>query len=223
MEYEGSVMTTLPDFFVGYLVLAEEGVSDGGSDPEKIVGVEFVIVGNDVIVGFGANEVVFPEVIAHAHAEVNQEVIGVEVGATASGRKATTSVGGIEQKRLATHARHEVAVRPGRHPPLVKGVHVIQDRAVGLIGVVEGLVIAERAFEVEAKMILGDVLQKHAGINASPQRGGDEPAGSGGIFGRPESVSADGEVNLLSVSEAGEEEKCDYESKQNGRSQPCPL
>ena len=65
-------------------LLRAEGVTDRSSDAEDVIGMELEIVGDEIVVGFGAHEKCLPEVIAHSYTSMHQKVRVVDVGAAAA-------------------------------------------------------------------------------------------------------------------------------------------
>lgn len=90
-------------------------VSDRRSEAENIVGVELVIVGDEVVVNLWADEYVPPGVVADSNASMEEEMSAVQVGTAASGGERASSYA-IEEQAHDTGSGHEVTVRFGCKP-----------------------------------------------------------------------------------------------------------
>src|ERR1700757_2822385 len=88
-------------------LLRTKGVADRGSDAKDVIGMEFEIIMNVVIVGFGADEEGSPDVIAHSYTGVHQEMRVVDVGGAAATIVAIGLL--VKHQGLAADSSHEVA------------------------------------------------------------------------------------------------------------------
>ena len=110
-------------------------MADGASEAEDMVGVKFEIVGNEIVMGFGADKECPPEVIADSDSSMNEEMGAINVSA-ATGHEAAIC-GVVEQDRLTANPRHEVGPGFSRYVIGIDDIRVIQDRAIVLIPVVQ--------------------------------------------------------------------------------------
>lgn len=176
-----------------------EGVSDRSADAKHVIGMKLEVVGNEIPVSLRPNENASPHAVPNAYAGVNQKMRAIEMGAATSGGNGAAIELVIEDQRLATDARHEIASGLFGQPRRVYAVNVVQNRPVGLKVVIEGVAIAERALGKNSEMIVGYVLHAETGIG-SPFFGWRQESDRGGcVLGRPECVAADSDVDLLSL------------------------
>src|SRR5262249_10861314 len=106
-------------------------------------------------------------------------------GAASAGWNPTTVVRGIENQCFSAYSSHEVAARFVRKLGCVDAVYVVENRAIGLVVVVNCVVIAERAFHIQAPVIFCNVLSTKTGISSTLQWRRQESNGSSGVLGRP--------------------------------------
>ena len=142
------------------------GISDRCSEAEEIVGVELVIVGDEVVVNLRTDKDVAPCVVANPEPPVQEEMGAVQVGAaTAGGERASSDA--IEEQGHETGASHEVTVGFGCKPVRVDAIGIDDDWAIELEVVVNALVIAEGGFNVNAAVFFIQVLEEEAGIGTT--------------------------------------------------------
>jgi len=205
---EGSVKVTLPFFFQGNFpdqrekLLAAEAVSDRGSESQNVAGVELIDIANDIVImRLGTDEEVSPEVVTHACPGVQQEMMAADEGGAES-----VAVDELVIKRqiLESETGHKIDAGPGAKARCEHAIDIGQDGAEVLIAVVEGLVVAECHFGVQAKMILENGLGADAGISSSFfWRRYVRLRGTGGL-GREQRAAAGHNVNFLGTGEAGQ-------------------
>lgn len=162
--------------------MATPCISDRRSESEEVVGMKLVIVGDEVVVNLRSDEHVAPCVIADSETPVQQEMGTVQVGAAASGGERASSYS-IEEQAHDTGASHEVAVGLGGKPMRVDSIRVDDDGTIELKVVVNTLVIAEYAFNVNAPVFCVQVLDEDAGIGTTFQRGRKEGFRGSVVFG----------------------------------------
>src|SRR5579864_2373767 len=176
-------------------LLRSEGAPDRNSYAEDVIGMEFEIVGDEIVVGLGAHEECSPHVITHSYTGVHQEVRVVDVAAAAGGVDAFGLL--IEQQSLATHSGHKVGANFWGHGAGIDGVDVVQSRAVVLVPVVEALLRPERTLYVDPESLFREVLQAGTGVNPAFFWGRKEGLRSSQRLSRPERAAPDSEINLL--------------------------
>ncbi len=137
--------------------LAAEGVSDAGADAGHEVGVEasghVIGVAVDVVdIRLGTDKDIAPKIIAETTGEMLHEVIGAGVvDAAALGKMSAGRYRGqIEAGVGGADAGHEVESEFLIQLGLEDHVDVGQDRPIGFVAIVAGLVIAPGGFEVQA-------------------------------------------------------------------------
>src|ERR1700751_3261503 len=69
---------------VGGRLLRTEGIAYRGSDAKYVIGMEFEIIVDVVVMGFGTDEECLPDVIAYAYTGVEQEMCVIDIGAAAA-------------------------------------------------------------------------------------------------------------------------------------------
>ena len=146
--------------------MVAEGVSDRCSEAEEVVGVKLVIVGDEVVVNLRADEQVAPGVVADSEARMQEEMGAVQVGAAAPGGERARSYA-IEKQGHETGPGHEVTVGFGCKPVRVDSIRIDDNWAIELEVVVNALVIAEGAFNVNAAVFFIQVLEEDAGIGTT--------------------------------------------------------
>lgn len=142
------------------------GISDRRSEAENIIGVELVIVGDEVVVNLWADEYVAPCVVADSKTTVEEEMSAVQIGAAASGGERASSYA-IEKQGHDTGASHEVTVGLGCKPVRVDSIRIEDKWPVKLKVVVNAFVIAKGAFNVNAAVFCIQVLNEDAGIGTT--------------------------------------------------------
>ena len=185
------------------ILSAAKGVADRRSSAQDVIGVEFVVVGNEVIVRFRPDKNAFEEAIVQAKACMHQKVSIVHIGAASVSVEAGCGFL-IKDQSFSADTRHEVASKSRREVASVHPIHVVQDGAEVLISVVETFFGAEGTFDIQPAGIFRKVLQTEVSKNAPAFRRGNE--GQGCAFGsrRLEDAAADSGVDLLRVCAAGE-------------------
>jgi len=141
-------------------------ISDRCSEAEDIVGMKLMIVGDEVVINLGTDEHIAPGVVADSKASVQQEVGTVQVCAAAS-RGEWARSDPIEEQGHQTGASHDVTVGLGCKSVRVDCIRVDDDRPIELEIVVNALVVAENAFDVDAAVFCIQVLKKDAGIGSA--------------------------------------------------------
>ena len=170
-------------------------MADGASEAEDMVGVKFEIVGNEIVMGLGADKECSPEVIADSDSSMNEEMGAVNVSAATRNEAAICGV--VEQDRLSANPCHEVGSGFSRHMIGIDDIRVIQDRAIVLVSVVQTFVCAECAFNIESPAPVAEVLQAGTGEDSSRFCRRNIGLGRGLGFGRPQSAAAQAEIDLL--------------------------
>lgn len=196
----------------GAMSVSVEGIADGSAQAKNAVGVEiFGVIDDVVVMGFGPEKEVSPYPIAESSAYVNQKMIAVQVSGTATRVNATT-VRVVIQHGLAAHAGREDRAGSLRDAGGERvefggknGVEVVKQRAKFLIVVVEPLFISKGEFATVPKAVLNDAVEAGARVEATSLWRRQVRQGSGIVSGGEQSVSADGEVHLLSRSESGKQ------------------
>jgi hypothetical protein len=174
----------------GFALFRTEGVADGASNPEDVVGVEFEIVIDVIVMGFGTHEEGAPEVVANANPRMEQKMGAVDVTAAAIAIAAIYGV--IKQHRLAADTRHEVATGLRGEAMGIHGIYVVQDGAVVLVSIVQALFWPECAFDGQSKTALRQVLQTGGPVGATFFRRRNEGLGGGQRFRGPQDAAANG-------------------------------
>lgn len=146
--------------------MVAEGVSDRSSEAEDVVGVKLVIVRDEVVVNLRADKEIAPRVITDSKAGVEKEMVAVQIGAAASGGEGARTYP-VKEQCLNSGSRHDVAVGLGCQPMGINAVRIDQNRPVKLEVVIQALVVAEGAFNVDAKIFRVQVLEEEAGIGAT--------------------------------------------------------
>ena len=174
-------------------------MADGAPDAKDVVGVKFEIVGDEVVMGFGADKECSPEVVADTNSRMHKEVGAVDVGAAAG---SVSAIGGVvKQDRLATNPGHEVGTRLCRQAIGIDDIRVVQDRTIVLVPVVQTFFCAHCAFDIDSPTALGKVLQTGAGVGPTRFGRGNEGLGGRQGFGRPQGAAVEAEIDLLGMAE----------------------
>ena len=200
-------------------LLRAEGVADRGSDAEDVIGVELEVVGDVVVMGFGAHEESLPDVIAHAYTGMHQEMRVVDVGSAAAGVGAVGLP--VEEQSLAADSSHEIGANFWSHPAGIHSVDVVESRAEVLGSVVEALLRSECTLNVDPQPLFREVLQAGAGEDSTFFRGRKEGLRRREGLGRPERAATDGEIDLLGRGEG--DEGCEDEGEAQESSSQLPT
>jgi hypothetical protein len=150
------------------LVWTADGVSDGGSNAEDVAGGEHVGVIQDVVVMcFGADENVSPNVIAQADASIHQEVVAAGVARAEVGT-ADRRLEAVEAGRLPADAAHQVKANFFADAGLIHPVKVKKDGTVGDAKAVEvALSASPDGVKTEAVTLMEDDVGTKIGIDAA--------------------------------------------------------
>src|SRR5581483_12241445 len=105
-----------------------EGVPEGKSYAEDVIGMELHVVDHVIPVGFRPGKKITPEVILHVRARVHQEMSAVDIDAAAAGTQAASAKFVVKQHRLAANPGHEIAAALLIESGCVHGVHVVEKR-----------------------------------------------------------------------------------------------
>src|SRR5208282_3324880 len=189
------------------LLVWTDGVTDGSSDAEQVIGAEVVgVVVDPIVVGFGAHEKVIPHVITDAAADINQKVMaavvtGAEVDATPS------LLITVKASALQADAAHEIEADFLADTRLVYGVEVGDDGTKGLsaISAVGCLAGSPGSFKAESDALVEDDVGADAGIQAA-----FFGAKAGDVAARPrgeKSAEAEHGIALLGRGKRGAEEQ----------------
>ena len=181
---------------------------------EEVVRVELIIIGDEVVVRFGADEESPPEVVADADSEMNGKMRTVDRGSAAIPERA--AAGAVKHNRLAAHAGHEVGTDLRRHAAGIYAIYVVQKRSVELESVIKAFFNPSRSFNVQPKPALTEILQTGIGISAALECRREKRLGSSERFGGPQGAAPDSEINLLAVCKApeGSEHPCEQNSSE---------
>src|SRR5271165_2208238 len=166
---------------------------------------KFVVVVDVVVIGFGAHKDIAPEVVAEVAAEVQQQMVVIYIGAAAAGR-VTGSELAIKNKGFATHAGHQIRAHFFRKRWRVHGIYVVKHRTEVLVVVVRSLAISERPFHVNSEMIVQNILNAGARVDASVFTRRQKVYGGCAVPGGEERAASDREVELLSRGQCGDQE-----------------
>ena len=187
---------------------------------ENVVRVELIIVGDEVVVRFGADEECSPEVVADADSEMNGKTRIVDQGAAAIPERAAARI--VKHHGLAARAGHEVGTDLRRQSAGVHAIHVVQKRSIVLESVIKRFFNSSRAFYVQPEPFLTEILQTRIGIDAALQCRREKRLGSSERLLRPHGAAPDCEINLLGAGkapEAGEHARQEWGSEGGGNSQ----
>jgi hypothetical protein len=142
-----------------------DGVADRGSNPDDIVRSEVGgVVVDHVVVRFGADEDVAPDVVTDAAADIDQEMVGTDVvGAAYKVAPVGTTV---EASALPTDSSHQVKTCLLAEPGLVHAVEVKQDRAEGYTTwpAVGCLPSSPRGVKAQTDTFVEDYVETNIGI-----------------------------------------------------------
>src|SRR5260370_10160543 len=107
-----------------------EGIADRNSKARRVHVIELMVVANYVVMGFGTNEGVAPEVESQVSPDVSGEVIAADVVGARS--KAAGGVRGVKPQILAADSCHDVSANLLLKGATVDGVEIIENRTVFL-------------------------------------------------------------------------------------------
>src|SRR5262250_1877718 len=95
---------------------------------EDVVGVELIIVEDEVVVSFGADEECPPEVVADADSGMNGKMRAVDGGPAAVSERAAAGV--VKQESCAASAGHEVGSDLRSYAAGIHTIYVVQNRSI---------------------------------------------------------------------------------------------
>lgn len=172
-------------------------------NPKYIVGVKFEVVRDVVPVSFGADKEAPPDSVADAYSRMKKEMVAVESTVAAASRYCAAAELIVKNQGLAADPGHEIAARLTRQLASKHSIDVVENWAIRLEVVVVGLVVPERALDIQPEMIIKNVFGAGAGIHPALYGWRQKSNGRCRILRRPKSVAADSDVHLLSTCEAG--------------------
>jgi len=207
------------------LVGTSDSVSDGAANADYVAGTEDIRVVQDVIVvGFGTNEQVPPDVVADAATEVNQEVVGTGV-ARAECVAGVAGVICVKAGILPTDTGEEVGSDFLGDSRLVDAVEVEDDGAIGLTGAAEVPNRSPGRVETDANAAMEDNVGANVGVKAAAF-GANEIGKTRGIAasgaGRNDGTESQHCIALLGNGQTGESQNRGNNSKEGELSQEKP-
>jgi len=181
-------------------LIGADGVPDGSSYAKHVGGAELILIDDVVVMRFGADEDLAPDVVTNAAANMDEEVIvagiaGAEIDAIRCGNIS------VEAGALPADAAHDVGAELLAESGLEDRIEVIQDwpvRLTTIAAAVYALAGSPSHFKVEAKPAVEDNVGTHGGVKATLLCDGWVGETGRVVRGRHQGTEAEHGVGLLS-------------------------
>ena len=196
-------------------LLGTNGVADGAADTEEVIGPEFYVVLNVIVVNFRAHKKIVPNVVADAATDMLHEVIAAGVVNAAGKVAAGGCEGHVKAGAGNADAAHQVEANLLIETWLVDSVEVGEDGAVAFITVIAGLASPPGSLDVEPEAALETHnIAAHAQVGSTLLRQWAEGLGTAAVgAGLRYGVAAERNVALLGGGEVAREQHSNNGSK----------